>query len=158
MPKDQHVLIVKLNARDQGEKAKLKKQIGKMIEGELTPAIESFLTSFLLYHPKNLTGKTTLESFWKNNAGIITKALIDNIDKASIDSKKSGVTVEDIRGTVKKKQVAIQASALPDTYKALSDKKFSEAGIMRKIAGFDENKESQILNRAAKALKDEARS
>lgn len=157
MPKEQHVLTVKLNTKDEGEKAKLKKQINKMVEGELTPAIENFLNSFLLFHPKNLTGKTTLDKFYQNHAGVITKALIDNVNKGSADLKNSGVTVEKTRakpGTI----VTLEVTADSEVYKALAAKKFSEAGIMRKIMGFDENRESQVLDRAAKALKDEARS
>ena len=139
--------IIKVRLSGEGNYIqKLKADFKKTIEDKILPDVKNFLNEALLYNHMNSNSSRTLDEFRTQNAGLITRGVLDAITKKNIDLDKSKVRVTKEPTMI---DVDIQLILLKEeAFKPDIDPDM----IVKKITSLDESKYQRIFNAAAKNL------
>ncbi len=137
--------IIKVRLSGEGNYLqKLKTDFKKAMEGKVLPDVKKFLNEALLYNHMSDNSSRTLDEFRTQNAGLITRGVLDAITKKNIDLDKSEVRVTKEATMI---DVDIQLRLLKEeTFKSDVD----PDTIVKTKTSLDESKYQLIFNAADK--------
>jgi hypothetical protein len=152
--------ILKLKIRGTSEDLQnYKKNLKKAIDDKILPEMKGFLKEFLLGKGLRPGQHYRWDRFYSQNAGIITKAIMDRADKNKINLLDSGteISVENLPPGKKGVQVVLNAKVAKEAARLFTEKKFSLEAVIRRIYNFDEATAKEISEDVAKDLKEKGK-
>lgn len=133
------------------------KDLKKSMDDKIMPAVNNFMKRALFYKDIKPGDRRDLATFRSQNAGILTAAIMDAVDKSKVNLRSPKDTIVEIKNLDNRPgiEIEISLSTNDSASKVFEEKKFSTEDILEGVTHLSPSRVDRIFQDAAKKLKEQ---